>query len=162
MGQMGADHALSKGASESPSPYVLATASVASVPPPPAPNWMDAPTAKPEVQRKGHSTAAARSGLHTLLFFGLIIFVVGAAGLGAMMLWGPEKTVKNRTQFATNPPPPTALPSLPASADAHATPSAEAAPAPEPAVSTRAAAPAPAKKAQKARSTRLPMKHPSQ
>jgi uncharacterized iron-regulated membrane protein len=55
--------------------------------------------------------------MNTLLFFGLIVFVVAAAGIAGVAMWGPEKTVKNRTQFATNPPQPTPLPSLPALAD---------------------------------------------
>ena len=92
------------------------------------PLWMETSTAHPEVRRG--AAPPARSGLHTLVFFGLIIFVVGAAGIGGVALWGPEKPIKNRTQFATNPPPPVPLPSLPVSAAPLAAAPVEAAPAP--------------------------------
>ncbi len=78
------------------------------------PLWMETSTTLPEPRRG--AAPPPRSGLHTFLFFALIVFVVGAAGIGGVALWGPEKTIKNRTQFATNPPPPTPLPSLPAAA----------------------------------------------
>jgi len=96
------------------------------------PLWMETTATQPEVRRG--AAPPPRSGLHTLLFFGLIVFVVGAAGIGGVALWGPEKPIKNRTQFATNPPPPTALPSLPQAASSPAIASAvasvaEAAPA---------------------------------
>lgn len=115
------------------------------------PLWMETSTVQPQA-RRGVSHAP-RSGLHTLLFFGLIVFVVGAAGIGGIALWGPEKPIKNRTQFATNPPPPTPLPSLPPSA-ALAAPAAippvvaEAAPAPSESAHPAEAAP-PGKKTKK-------------
>jgi len=84
------------------------------------PLWMETSTVQPAVRRG--AAPPPRSGLHTLLFFGLIVFVVGAAGFGAIALWGPEKTIKNRTQFATNPPAAMALPSLSASSAASAAP----------------------------------------
>ena len=111
------------------------------------PLWMETSTAHPEVRRG--AAPPARSGLHTLLFFGLIVFVVGAAGIGGVALWGPEKPIKNRTQFATNPPPPTPLPSLPASAAPLAAAPVEAAPAPVEASQPAAEAPSPKKKAKK-------------
>ena len=75
------------------------------------PLWMEGSAPRP-APRRGHSAAVPRSGIHTLLFFGLIILAVGAAGVGGVALWGPEKTIKNRTQFATHPPTPLELPSL--------------------------------------------------
>ena len=81
------------------------------------PDWMmDAPQAAPQVR-----TGAAPNrgvGMNTLLFFGLIVFVVAAAGFVGIAVWGPEKPIRNRTQLATNPPPPTTLPSLADSASA--------------------------------------------
>lgn len=113
------------------------------------PLWMETSTVRPQA-RRGVSPAP-RSSLHTLLFFGLIVFVVGAAGIGGVALWGPEKPIKNRTQFATNPPPPATLPSLPPSATLAApaaiAPVAEAAPAPS--ESARPAEAPPAKKTKK-------------
>jgi len=83
------------------------------------PLWMETPSAQPEIRRG--APPPPRSGLHTLVFFGLIVFVVAAAGIGGVALWGPEKTIKNRTQFATNPPEPMSLPSLPSAPSAAAT-----------------------------------------
>ncbi|MBX3263574.1 MAG: hypothetical protein KIS78_27255 [Labilithrix sp.] len=97
------------------------------------PLWMEGSAPRPQA-RRGHSAAVPRSGLHTLLFFALIVFVVGAAGVGGVALWGPEKTIKNRTQFATNPPAPLELPSL--SGPAEAPPAGEGEPAPAPSAST--------------------------
>jgi uncharacterized iron-regulated membrane protein len=119
---------------------------------------MDAPVAEREVRRRGHSPAASsRSGLHTILFFGLIVLVVGAAGVAGVTVWGPEKTVKNRTSFATNPPAPTALPSLAESAEAPPPIVAEPAPTDTPSPDISAAAPT-AKKAVKKRAPK-PTKH---
>src|SRR4051794_32324324 len=121
MGQ-GPDHTLTMGQAPSasqappvngphgPSPThgqpmpVDATPSIAPAAPP---AWMEPAPVMPET-RRGHTS---RSGMNTLVFFGLITFVVAAAGIGGVVMWGPEKAMKNRTQFATNPPPPTELPS---------------------------------------------------
>ncbi|MBX3221141.1 MAG: hypothetical protein KF795_11525 [Labilithrix sp.] len=116
MGNWEADHASPMGApanvpaesSTPPMPDVRA--------PQETPLWMEGSAPRVQV-RRGHSSAAPRSGLHTLLFFGLIVMVVGAAGIGGVAIWGPDKNVKNRTQFATNPPAPTELPSLPSAPD---------------------------------------------
>ena len=75
------------------------------------PLWMEGPASAPPAVRRGHSPAGSRSGLPTILFFGIIIVVVGAAGAFGVALWGPDKRIKNRTQFATNPPAPMELPS---------------------------------------------------
>ncbi|HVH43444.1 MAG TPA: hypothetical protein VM925_13915 [Labilithrix sp.] len=77
---------------------------------PSSPLWMDA--SAPHVGRRRGAIPAPRSGLHTALFFGLIITAVTAAGIFGVAVWGPEKTVKNRTQFASNPQPPPELPGL--------------------------------------------------
>lgn len=74
------------------------------------PLWMETPSLQPGIRRG--APPPPRSGVQTLLFFGLIVFVVAAAGIGGVALWGPEKTIKNRTQFATNPPAPMSLPTL--------------------------------------------------
>lgn len=83
------------------------------------PLWMDVPQQPP--QRTG-ATPSRYSTLTTIAFFALITIAVGGAGLAGIALWGPEKTIKNRTQLATNPPPPTTMPSLPESADPPSTP----------------------------------------
>lgn len=106
------------------------------------PLWMEGTQQRPPEVRRG-ATATPRSGLHTLLFFGLITFAVGAAGIFGITMWGPDKTVTNRSHLATNPPPPTTMPSLPEEAP------------PAPPVAESAAAPvdsaaAPAKKGKKA------------
>lgn len=83
------------------------------------PLWMDVPQQPPQrtgVVRSPYST------LSTIGFFLLITFAVAGAGLIGMALWGPDKTIKNRTALATDPPTPPELPSLPASADAPASP----------------------------------------
>lgn len=99
------------------------------------PRWMETTLAQSQI-RRGLSPAP-RSGLHTFLFFGLIVAAVGAAGTASMVLWGPDKTVTRRMQLATDPPSFT-LPSLPVSS-----PSAPAATPPEP-VHVAAESPAPA------------------
>lgn len=101
------------------------------------PLWMDVPQQPPQrtgVVRSPYAT------LSTIGFFLLITFAVAGAGLIGMALWGPDKTIKNRTALATEPP---ALPSLPASADAPASapPVADSASA-APSSSARAASPA--------------------
>ncbi|MDF2692700.1 MAG: hypothetical protein K0S65_1083 [Labilithrix sp.] len=75
------------------------------------PLWMEVSTSRPE-PRRGHAATSPRS-MNTIVFFALIVVAVAAAGIGGVAVWGPEKTIKNRTQFATNPPSPTVLPSLP-------------------------------------------------
>jgi hypothetical protein len=106
------------------------------------PLWMDvSPTQQQPEGRRG-ATSAPRSGLSTLLFFALIIFGVGAAGIFGVTMWGPDKTVTSRSHLATNPPPPTTMPSLPEEAPP-APPVVESAPAP---VDSAAAAAAPGKK----------------
>jgi len=122
------------------------------------PLWMEGPASAPPAVRRGHSPAGSRSGLPTILFFGIIIVVVGAAGAFGVALWGPDKRIKNRTQFATNPPAPMELPSF-ASSAAGATVADEppAAPAEDPAAASaappasdpEAAAPAPSAAAAK-------------
>ena len=137
MGHPEADHASPTGA---PAPARVepygqqaewAAPATAERPPQNTPVWMDVAPAAPEVRRG--VAPMPRSGLSTLFFFALIVVAVGAAGIGGVAMWGPEKTIKNRTQFATNPPAPTVLPSLP---------SAEAAPAPDPPTAPEAAPPA--------------------
>ncbi len=116
------------------------------------PLWMETPAAQPEIRRG--APPPARSGLNTLLFFGLIVVVVGAAGIGGVALWGPEKPIKNRTQFATNPPAPTPLPSLSALAASPAIPDEVASAAAAPAEPAPAAEEAPSpKKGKKAPKT---------
>lgn len=108
MVQVGPDQVLTTGQTASPPVFTPPSPSAE----PSAPAWMTDPVMVTNAEsRRGHSAKASR--LNTFLFFGLIVFVVGAAGLGGVVMWGPEKTVKNRTQFATNPPQPTTLPSLP-------------------------------------------------
>lgn len=85
--------------------------------------------------RRGHSAASSRSGVGSFVFFGLIGLAVAVAGIVGVTVWGPEKTVKNRSQLATNPPASVELPSLPPD-----TPPAESAP---PAVAASSSAPAP-------------------
>lgn len=94
-------------------------------PPGSTPLWMDA--APPRVKDRRGAVATPRSGLHTAFFFGLIALAVGAAGIFAIMYWGPEKPIRSRTQLASNPPPIAELPSF-ASASAGATGAPEAAP----------------------------------
>ncbi len=159
MGNWEADHASPMGAADLPmghhpqgwSPPAAGPELVADERPRQnTPLWMETSTARPEVRRG--ASPPPRSGLHTLLFFGLIVVVVGAAGIGGVALWGPEKTIKNRTQIATNPPPPTPLPSLPASAaplTAPAPPPSEESAAAAAVESSRPAEAAPPKKAKK-------------
>lgn len=129
------------------------------------PIWMEGPASAPPAVRRGHSPASSRSGLQTILFFGIIVVLVGAAGAFGVALWGPDKRVKNRTQFATNPPAPMELPSF-ASAAAGAKipderpaapaedhPAASAAPA---ASDPEAAAPAPSASAAAKKGKRAP------
>jgi hypothetical protein len=74
------------------------------------PGWMDVPAGPP--QGRTGATPTRGFGGQTILFFALITVVVGAAGFLGIAVWGPDKEIKNRTQLATNPPPPTAMPSL--------------------------------------------------
>lgn len=70
------------------------------------PTWMD--ISLPRVEHRRGAVPLARSSLPTWLFFGVIVLAVGAAGILAMAVWGPDKTPRNRTQFATHPEPPPA------------------------------------------------------
>lgn len=101
-----------------------------------APTWMDA--VAPSVAHRRGVIPAARSGMGTLSFFALIVASVAAAGIFAVSVWGPDKTPKSRTQFATNPEPPIALPSLPeepspSALDGREEPAAASSPEPAPA-----------------------------
>jgi hypothetical protein len=122
---------------------------------------MDA--APPKVAHRRGVIPAPRSGLNTAVFFGLIIFAVAAAGIIGVVYWGPEKTIKNRTQFATNPPAPMELPSLPPtaadppSAASSSSATAEGAPA---ASAEEAAAPASAASASPKKTKRAPKAGP--
>jgi hypothetical protein len=92
------------------------------------PAWMKDP---PKVSQTTVRTGAAPmrgSGMSTVLFFALIVLVVGAAGTAGVLLWGPDKVSTNRTHLATDPPPAEPLPSLSAqtpAADPSAAPSAD-------------------------------------
>jgi hypothetical protein len=114
------------------------------------PMWMDVTGSQPPART---GVVAKGSGLQTILFFALITIVVGAAGLFGVTMWGPDKTITNRSQFATNPPPPTQMPSLPVSAEP-APPAVEAAPAPSDSAGVAAALPT-----KKAKRAPVPRKH---
>lgn len=109
--------------------------------PMPAPSWMDG-TLAPSRVRTG-VTPNPRSGLHGALFLFGLVALVGLAGLVGVSLWGPEKQVTSRNHFASDPPPATSLPSLPAEPSADP---AASAPAAEPAPSEPSPEPAPPKK----------------
>ncbi|MBX3200365.1 MAG: hypothetical protein KF894_19670 [Labilithrix sp.] len=120
MGNVGADRASPIGAPagapagvSAPAHEPVAAALPVSDPSAPreTPLWMEGSAPRP-APRRGHAAAVPRSGLPTVLFFGVIILAVGAAGAAGVALWGPEKTIKNRTQFASHPPTPLELPSL--------------------------------------------------
>jgi hypothetical protein len=113
------------------------------------PLWMDTSGVhEPSVTRRGVAPAP-RAGLGTLLFFGLIVVAVGAAGLIGVSVWGPEKTITNRSHLASDPPPPPALPSLPPAAESSVVASAEPAAAPNAAAAAPAESAAPVKKAKR-------------
>lgn len=80
--------------------------------PPTTPFWMD--VSPPSPQRRTGVTPDKNSGWQMLGFFALITLIVGAAGWFGIAMWGPEKPTRSRSHFATEPPPPAALPSLPA------------------------------------------------
>jgi hypothetical protein len=114
------------------------------------PAWMETSTVSPHSTRTGASPMKG-SGLGTLAFFALIGVAVAVAGIAGVVLWGPEKTIANRSHLASDPPPPQVLPGLPASADAPPAPA-------ESASTTASAAPEPSapkkgKKWQKGRKT---------
>jgi hypothetical protein len=54
-------------------------------------------------QARVGATAARGSGMNTLVFFGLIVFFVAAAGIVGVVLWGPDKTVASRQHLASEP-----------------------------------------------------------
>jgi hypothetical protein len=110
------------------------------------PFWMEAEGAQ-SFARTG-VTAQKGSGVHTLLFFGLITVVVAAAGAFGIAMWGPEEEIKNRTHLASDPPPPPVLPSLPPEQPAESASAVLAAAEPPPVDSATAAAAA-GKKAKK-------------
>jgi len=104
--------------------------------------------ARPQIRT---GATPVRSGLTTLLFFALITAVVATAGIVGVVLWGPEKEIKTRSHFATDPMAEIApsLPSLPAveSADPPlVAPAADTSTPAEPAASTKKAKKARAKK----------------
>jgi hypothetical protein len=115
-----------------------------------APAWMmDAPVVSQVTVRTGAAPMRG-NGAGTVLFFGLIILVVGAAGAAGVFFWGPEKTITNRTHLATDPPAPQPLPSLPAEVDPGAGASASAVPVDAPPDSS-----ASAKKGKKGKSKKV-------
>ena len=82
------------------------------------PSWMlDGPSHSHPTIRTGASPMRG-NGLGTFGFFGAIVLVVGLAGTLGVLFWGPDKTPSSRTHLATNPPPPTPLPTLAESAEA--------------------------------------------
>lgn len=117
------------------------------------PVWMEVSGSPPALRRGASPTRT--SGTSAIVFFGLITLAVGAAGFAGVALWGPEKPIKNRTQLASNPPPPITLPSLPATASPAAT---EAATAPLPATAPPSATAPPGEQAApaKTKATRTP------
>lgn len=79
------------------------------------PSWMDdAPQSARSPSPKRMGARGKGGSWQTFVFFGGIILAVAAAGTVGILVWGPEKEPKRSQHLASDPPPPTVLPSLPA------------------------------------------------